>query len=230
MKKLFIITAFSLAVAATTSCGRSGCANEDNLFLQSENTKVIPDSALNSIGQLLDYFQAAYCGNGETSYPVIYYDLKKQEIVSTNGRNVIPVSVEPVICAGQPEYDFNRILEIMLDGNNILVEGIRMPADSIPQYVYYQYLSFGKKTGFSQSPQGNGIWLISEIQRPVKDFNKIIGRIIRGYIETAGIFCDAIYDKKICDLTAEELKSFKRQMQFHLAFKFNNEVKMEIEM
>ena len=224
MKKLFFVLGIITLIFSSYSCKRNSCENQQSIFLFENKTLEIPFDSLKSIEQYLNYMEKIYCEEGETAQPIIFFDTKKGEIVESNGRNVISLGMEPQPCINEMEYDFDRILEIVLDGKNILIEGNRMPLDSVGQYVYYQYLNYGKRKGFSKFPMGNGIWLITEMKRPLSDFNSILNEIIKGYEEMMDIYCNTFYNKKVCDLSPEELDELKSKLQFHLAIKYSDDV------
>jgi len=69
------------------------------------------------------------------------------------------------------------------------------------------------------------MWLITKMKRPISDFEPIIAELIKGYIQTAEDFCEAIFDKKICELSEDEYIKFKNRIQFHLAFKYSDDLK-----
>ncbi len=231
MKKfLFLFMAVMAITSITYSCKSNYCDNQKSLFTIENATLEIPYDSMVSIKQCLNYLETTYCVEGQKAQPVIFFDTKKGMIVNSIGRNILTLGLEPTPCVGELEYDFNRILEINLDGNNILIEGRQTPLDSVGQYVYYQYLNYGKRKGFSKSPQGNGIWLISEMNRPITDFNPIINEIVKGYIETATLYSDTFFGKDICNLSREELVELKAKLQFHLALKYSDEVLPKLEL
>ena len=230
MKKIGVVIISLVFVAfIMSSCKSNTCDNQKSLFVFGNTTLEIPYDSLQSIRKCLSYLETTYCYNGEKAQPAIFFDTKKGEIVQSDGRNVLTIGLEPTPCVGDLEYDFDQLLEINLDGNNILIEEKRMPLDSIGQYVYYQYLNYGKRKGFSMNPQGNGIWIISEMKRPVTDFNPVIDEIVKGYLETAEMYSESIFGKKICDLSLEELTEFKNKIQFHLAIKYSDDVMPKLE-
>lgn len=226
MKKwVFIIISVITTSLITYSCKSDVCENQESLFVIKNSTLPIPYDSLGSIRQCLEYLETTYCYEGETAQPTIFFDTKKGQIVSSAARNVLAIGLEPTPCTGELEYNFNQILEINLDGNNVLIEGKRMPLDSIGQYIYYQYLNYGQRKGFSSSPQGNGIWLISEMNRPLSDLNAIINQVVKGYLETVDFYTDTFFGKKVCELNHEELVKLKSKLQFHLAIKYSDDVK-----
>ena len=229
MKRLFFLLGIITLIFTSYSCKRNICENQQSIFTFKDKTLEIPFDSLKSIEQYLNYMEEIYCEEGETAQPIIFFDTKKGEIVESNGRNVISLGIEPQPCVNELEYDFDRILEIVLDGNNILIEGDRISLDSVGQYVYYQYLNYGKRKGFSDTPQGNGIWLITEMKRPLSDFNPIINEIVKGYLETTDIYSSTFYDKKVCNLSPDELIELKTKLQFHLAIKYSDEVLPKLE-
>ena len=230
MKKIgIVLISLVFVTSMLSSCKSNTCDNQKSLFVIGNTTLEIPFDSLKSIRKCLSYLETTYCYNGEKAQPAFFFDVEKGEIVQSDGRNVFTIGLEPTPCVGDLEYDFDQLLEIYLDGNNVLIEEKRMPLDSVGQYVYYQYLNYGKRKGFSSMPQGNGIWIISEMKRPVTDFNPVINEIVKGYLETADLYCDAIFSKKICDLSLEELLEFKNKLQFHLAIKYSDDVRPKLE-
>jgi len=198
MRRFYLISFITfILILAINSCKPSVCENKRNLFLVSENVKMINFASLKSMKRTIKYLENIACKNSETALPIIYFDSKKSKIVDHASRNTFSLGIEPPPCGNIDfEYDFDKILEINLDGNNILIEGKLMPLDSVAQYVYYQYLNYGKRKGFSDMPDGNGMWLITKMKRPISDFEPIIAELIKGYIQTAEDFCEAIFDKK----------------------------------
>ena len=217
---LFFVLAITLG-----ACTSNSCPNQDQLFLASDDYKPVPADSLKTYRSFINYLEQSYCIENETKLPVIFFDLKKRLIAPAPGKNIIPVSIEPPLCEGDFKFEFDKILEIVLDGNNLSIEGKRMSVDSIPQYVYYQYLSFGLIKGFSRKPQGNGIWIISELDRPMSDFNPLIDKVISGYLFTAERLGESLFDKKLCELSQKEMNHLQSLIQFHLSFKFSDEPK-----
>lgn len=216
---LFIIILSSII----SSCHRNECDRISNMYLLSEDVLPIPFDSMASVESTLNYLQFKYCFENEKALPVIYYNLSKEKITESK-KGAITFSLEPVPCFEQLEFDFDRILEINLDGNNLLIEDERLPLDSIPQYIYYQYLNYGKLKGFSQMPEGNGIWVITEKARPLSDLNPIIGKILKGYHESFELLSKGLTGKSICDLDSNEWKMVSNKMEFHLALKYSDEV------
>lgn len=208
------------------SCDRLACDRISTIYTNGNDlskTLEIPFDSLKTIGSTLNYFENEYCGLNQEKMPILFFNLSKNKIVKSAG-NAMPVFIEPTPCNGTPEYDFNQILEINLDGNNVLVEDKRIPIDSIPQYVYYQYLNYGARPGFSRQPEGNGIWLITERARSMSDFNEIIGAVLTGYRESIEFLSKALFGKPICQLDEKEWFIISHKMQFHLAIKYSDEI------
>ena len=140
-----------------------------------------------------------------------------------NPKKGLTIFVEPPPCISDITYNFDDILEIQLDGNNILIEDKRMPLDSVAQFVVYQYLNYGRLEGFSKNPYTSGIWLITEKARPLSDFNEILGEVLRGFMDGYMYLSQSLYGKSICELNEEEWESLSKKMRFRLAFKYSDE-------
>jgi hypothetical protein len=204
-------------------CEKITCQKETEIYTLGPESLPIPFDSLHSLGSTLEYLGQTYCGNHESRLPLVYFNLKAEKFVSSPKKG-LPVNIEPAPCAMEIEYEFDNILEIHLDGNNILIEEKRMPLDSVGQYVYYQYMNYGERKGFSQSPDGNGIWLITEKARPLADLAPILARVLRGYKETLEFVASNLYGKELCELSDEEWERIHRRMGFHLALKYSDDI------
>lgn len=220
--RFFKFLLFGFALLFFLGCNQVKCDKMGKLFLINEYNRPIPFDSLRSVESTLNYLENQYCFQGDTLFPVFYYNIRKGEITESS-RGAIEVSIEPVPCYSGLEYDFNQILEIKLDGNNILIEEKRMSVDSIAQYVFYQYLNYGRLEGFSRRPEGNGIWLITEKARPMSDFNEIIGEVLLGYRQAFEYLSEGLFGKKPCDITDDEWTILTSKMQFQMAIKYSDE-------
>ncbi len=227
--RIALVTFFATTLIIS-GCKPYKCSRENSLFTSNYLVKPIPFDSLSSVKSTLSYLHNSYCVGRDTLLPAFYFNFQKNKISSSSRWGAIPVLLEPVPCdLERIEYDLNSILEINLDGNNILIEGKRVPLDSITTYITYQYLNYGRREGFSEYPTGNGIWLITELNRPISDLNDIIGEVLKGYHQTSQTLSYGLFGKNICDLDEEEWKKFNQRMQFRLSIKYSDEVEPTIQ-
>ncbi|MBN2745911.1 MAG: hypothetical protein JXR34_04220 [Bacteroidales bacterium] len=227
--KITLVTIFA-SILIISGCKPYNCSRENSLFTSNYLVKPIPFDSLASVESTLSYLQNQYCVLGDTILPAFYFNFQKNKITASSKWGSIPVLIEPIPCdLDMIEYNLNSILEINLDGNNILIEGKRMPLDSIAPYISFQYLNYGKNPKFSDFPTGNGIWLITELKRPISDLNDIIGEVLKGYHQTAQTLSYGLFGKNICDLNEEEWEKFNQRMQFRLSIKYSDEIEPTIQ-
>ena len=223
--KLFVLSVLSLLFFA--SCERSIYDEREKALFTSPifGQDVVIDS-LETIEDLVSYFDKIYCEEKTADkWPVMYFDLQKKTLVNPqHGKNILAIGIEPSPCPDMMfEYDFTRILEIVKDGYNLEVEGIRVEPDSLTKYVSKQYLNFGKNPKFSPAPNNNGIWLITKKDDKLTNLNNYIAQIIDGYVLMANKYASIQYNKSLDSLTDEEFKELKKILSFHLSFKFSDE-------
>lgn len=223
--KPFLYIAFiSILGLSLNSCSSKYCKPEQEIFTLSHQLKPIPMDSLTTVKSALAYLNDSYCVHATLALPCIYFDTEIGEIVEKPNRNTLTIGIEPTPCYDDLQYDFNNILEIQLDGKNLMIEGFRYEEDSIPAFIRKQYLNYGKEAGFSKSPNGNGIWLITEWERSIKDLNPILAKIIQGYQEMAEYFSQSVFGKSLCDLDQQEQLILQKRLEFHLSLKFSDDI------
>lgn len=230
-KAILIFYAIILGVGALQSCSSSMSDREKSAFSTAANGYIVDIENINTIAKLDSFFYESHCNKEFGKWPMILFDYSKKEITSKENANTVALSVEPPPCPHIDfVYDFDRILEIEVEGNNVKIEGKLLPLDSIPSYIYLQYLNYGKAKGYSKMPLGNGIWIIGDMNRPISDFNPVIEKVVDGYLLTINAFSDAIIDKKVADLNDDEIEILKKKILFNLGFRFSNEIKPIIQL
>lgn len=229
-KAIRIFGLLTLIFLGTISCKKSFDKNLQSLLIKPFHTKEVPLDSLKTLGNMLEYFENLYCLQGDTNWPVLHINLKKQEFVENReGGNIVKIGIEPTPCPDiVPQYDFTMILEIVKDGNNLSIEGERTSIDSIPSFIQKQYLNFGLDPQYSFAPMNNGIWLCSEKKENLKDLAPIVAKIVQGYLQMVEFYAEKKFNKKFKDLTAKELSILMEEIPFNLAFKFTDDVKPKI--
>ncbi len=207
------------------SCHEGLSDREKSLFSTEVNGYIVNIDNVNTIAKLDSFFYVSHCEKEFGKWPMILFDFSEKKLTSHENSNTVALSVEPAPCPHVNfEYNFDRILEIELDGNNVKIEGKLSHLDSIPQFVFKQYLSYGKIKGFSSIPLGNGIWIIGDMNRPLTDYNPVIDKIVEGYLSTVNLYSDAIMGKKVSDLNDEEIETLEKKIVFNLGFRFSNDL------
>jgi len=222
--KLKLIVILSLGLLFFSSCQKAIYnEREKSLFMAPFYGQDIVLDSISTIKDLTDYFDKIYCETKTADkWPVLYFDLEKKELVNPcEGKNILAMGIEPSPCGDvELEYDFSRILEIVKDGYNIEVEGIRIEPNNLSKYIALQYLNYGQDAKYSPNPRHNGIWLISDKDDSLKNLNKYIAQIIDGYVKMADQYAEINYEKSLNRLSDTEFAELKKNISFHLSFKY----------
>lgn len=226
MIKNLIYPFLFLMLLLSFSCNKTFEKNQQNLMFSDFHSREMPLDSIKNLGEMLEYFDKIYCENGETNWPVLYVNLKKQSLVEARtGGNILKIGIEPTPCPGLKfEYDFKCILEIVKDGYNIEVEGQRTESDSLGSFVKKHYFNLEKDTMYPLSAEQNGIWICALKKEKLSDLAPIISTVVKGYLEAAKNYSQIVFKKEIEDLNEQELEVLKRKLPFRLAFKFTDEV------
>jgi hypothetical protein len=216
---------FAALIFITTflSCGKNTTINEREQALLSKphQSLVLPIDSLLTFDDLIVYLNTKYCEEQTQMWPIVYLDLKTQQLTTTANRNSIIVGVDPNPCI-KGNYDDRMILEIIKDKKNLLIEQEYTEIDSIPSYIRKQILSRGEDPNYAIGAYGNGIWVCTKKADQLSSINPIIYQTVTGYIQAAREYTAAVYGKKIDELSDSEYQEIYQEFTFHLSFKYTD--------
>lgn len=220
----YFFALYSLSVLfLLQSCGNAEkiSPKEEQIFAQSYHRLVIPLDSIKTLNDLVVYLEETYCEQQNEDWPIAYFDMKSQQLVSETNRNTITIGIDPSPCY-KGEYDDRMILEVIKDGYNTEVEQFFTEIDSIPSFVKKQMLSRGEDPNYAVGIRGNGIWLCTKKDDQFKNLNPYLYQLILGYVEAAREFSRIVYSKNIDELSEEEYQELLQEFVFHLSFKYTD--------
>ena len=196
---------------------------EESLFVQDYQSLKIPIDKLQSLNDLLIYFDSTYCIKQIEEWPFAYLDMKLKKLVDKENRNTLKIGIEPNPCEDRViQFDQTMILEIVKDGHNTEIERVITEVDSIPSFVKKQFLSFGEDPNYAVGGLGNGVWICTKKADKLENINEYIYNVVIGFIESVREYSQLAYKKDIDELSEEEFEEIKQEFVFHLSFKYTD--------
>lgn len=204
------------------------CENKKAIFFQEHHTMELDMSKYATLLDFLNDMDKKYClDKSEEAWPLISFD-SEEMLYSTKANSDRTIGIEPNPCV-EFEYDLKQILEIIKDDNNYMIEQVRVPLDSVHNYVTKHYLNYGKDKRFSNSPEGIGIWIITYEATPTPELIPLMEEIATGIDNVCEQYAKDKYSKNICKLDDKEYLELKNLFPFHLAFKtYDKEPEIQI--
>jgi len=213
-----------LSILFLSSCSSKNMSKrEESLFVQDYQSLKIPIEKLESLNDLLIYFDSTYCIKQTEEWPFAYLDMKLKKLVDKENRNTLKIGIEPNPCEDRViQFDQTMILEIVKDGHNTEIERVITEVDSIPSFVKKQFLSFGEDPNYAVGGLGNGVWICTKKEDKLENINEYIYNVVIGFIESVREYSQLAYKKDIDELSEEEFIEIKQEFVFHLSFKYTD--------